>query len=75
MSIEVMDVLQEKLKSAKEITEDAITDMLHVDFIVFVAVSMTALQLSLQSYTVFCSSSLIDTRDEQAEKQAFPIIE
>ena len=41
---------------------------------VFVAVSMIALQFSRESYTLFSTSTVIDAREEQPEKQLLPML-
>ena len=54
-------------------TEDGMTVVLHPAIMVLVDVSIIALQLSRESYTLLFPSTVICSRDVQPPKNPFPI--
>ena len=65
MSMEVREEQPEKQPLPKLVTEDGMTVVLHPWIIMLVDVSIIALQLSRESYTLLFLSTVIDSREEQ----------
>ena len=73
MVIDVKPLQQENASFAIEVTELGITVFLHPHISVLVADSTIALQLFLESYTVFPLSTLMVVMPLQPENALFPI--
>ena len=63
MSMDLREEQSEKQPSPKLVTEDGMTVVLHPRIIVLVDVSIIALQLSRESYTLLFLSTVIDSRE------------
>ena len=72
MVIDVREVQSQKQLNPKLVTEDGMTVVLHPRIILLVDVSIIALQLSRESYTLLFLSTVIDSREEQPLKQESP---
>ena len=73
ITIEVKEVQYEKAHSPIEVTLSGIIVEAQPKINLLVEVSIIALQLFLESYIVFPSSTLIVVKDVQPEKALFPI--